>query len=61
MMQALGSVDWILLAVLGFVGAIGTVGYSVAAPALVPALVPRDAIMAAKYATPKNGSGIPKG
>ena len=36
-----------LLAVLGFVGAIGTVGYSVAAPALVPALVPRDAIMAA--------------
>ena len=36
-----------LLAVLGFVGAIGTVGYSVAAPALVPALVARDAIMAA--------------
>ena len=36
-----------LLAVLGFVGAIGTVGYSVAAPALVPALVPRDRIMAA--------------
>jgi predicted MFS family arabinose efflux permease len=36
-----------LLAMLGFVGAIGTVGYSVAAPALVPALVARDAIMAA--------------
>ena len=29
-----------LLAVLGFVGAAGTVGFSVAAPALVPALVP---------------------
>lgn len=30
------------LAVLGFFGAVGTVGFSVAAPALVPALVPRD-------------------
>ena len=30
------------LAVLGFVGAIGTVGFSVTAPALLPALVPRD-------------------
>ncbi len=36
-----------LLAILGFAGAIGTVGYSVAAPALVPALVERDAIMGA--------------
>ena len=36
-----------LLAVLGFVGAIGTVGFSVAAPALLPALVPRDAIASA--------------
>jgi len=36
-----------LLAVLGFVGAAGTVGFSVAAPALVPALVPRDALGAA--------------
>ena len=33
-----------LLAVLGFVGAVGTVGFSVAAPALVPALVPREAL-----------------
>jgi predicted MFS family arabinose efflux permease len=33
-----------LLALLGLVGAIGTVGFSVAAPALVPALVPRDAL-----------------
>ena len=32
------------LAMLGFVGAIGTVGFSVTAPALVPALVPRDAL-----------------
>ena len=30
-----------LLALLGFVGAAGTVGFSVAAPALVPALVPK--------------------
>ncbi len=32
------SIAW--LAVAGFVGAVGTVGFSVAAPALVPALVP---------------------
>jgi predicted MFS family arabinose efflux permease len=32
------------LAVLGFVGAVGTVAFSVAAPALVPALVPRSAL-----------------
>ncbi len=37
----LGGLDMRLLAVLGFVGAIGTVCYSVAAPALVPSLVPR--------------------
>lgn len=36
-----------LLAVLGFVGAVGTVGFSVAAPALVPALVPREALASA--------------
>lgn len=30
------------LALLGFVGAVGTVGFSVAAPALIPALVPRE-------------------
>jgi predicted MFS family arabinose efflux permease len=34
------SIAW--LAILGFAGAVGTVGFSVAAPALVPALVPRD-------------------
>jgi len=33
-----------LLALLGFVGATGTVAYSVAAPALVPALVAREAL-----------------
>jgi predicted MFS family arabinose efflux permease len=33
-----------LLAVLGFAGAVGTVGFSIAAPALVPALVPREAL-----------------
>lgn len=36
-----------LLAVLGFVGACGTVAYSVAAPALVPTLVPPAALAAA--------------
>ncbi len=36
-----------LLAVLGFIGACGTVAYTVAAPALVPALVPPDALAAA--------------
>jgi len=35
------------LAVLGFLGAVGTVGFSVAAPALVPALVPREALAVA--------------
>jgi len=38
---AFGLLDLPLLAALGFAGAIGTVCYSVAAPALVPALVPR--------------------
>jgi len=36
-----------LLALLGFVGAAGTVGYSVAAPSLVPSLVSRAALAAA--------------
>jgi predicted MFS family arabinose efflux permease len=36
------SIAW--LAVLGFLGAVGTVGFSVAAPALGPALVPRSAL-----------------
>jgi predicted MFS family arabinose efflux permease len=36
-----------LLALLGFIGAAGTVAFSVAAPALVPSLVPREALAAA--------------
>ncbi|MBI0536263.1 MFS transporter [Roseomonas sp. KE2513] len=36
-----GVLNLPLLAGLGFLGAVGTVAYSVAAPALVPALVPR--------------------
>ncbi len=32
------------LAVLGFIGAVGTVAFSVAAPAMVPTLVPREAL-----------------
>ena len=42
-----GQLSLAVLAVLGFVGAVGTVGFSVAAPALVPALVPREALGAA--------------
>jgi len=41
---ACGQLSVGLLAALGFVGAVGTVGFSVAAPALVPALVPREAL-----------------
>ncbi|MEJ8845363.1 MFS transporter [Variovorax rhizosphaerae] len=36
------TIEW--LAALGFLGAIGTVGFSVAAPALVPSLVPREVL-----------------
>ena len=36
-----GQLSIVLLAVLGFVGAVGTVGFSVTAPALVPSLVKR--------------------
>ena len=38
----MGRLSIPLLAVLGFIGAIGTVGFSVAAPAMVPSLVPRE-------------------
>jgi predicted MFS family arabinose efflux permease len=38
---ASGNLDLTLLAALGFIGAIGTVCYSVAAPALLPSMVPR--------------------
>ena len=44
---ASGRLSLALLGVLGFVGAAGTVGFSVAAPALVPALVPRPLLGAA--------------
>jgi predicted MFS family arabinose efflux permease len=37
-----GQLSIALLAVLGFAGAVGTVGFSVTAPALVPALVERN-------------------
>lgn len=42
-----GQLSLALLAVLGFLGATGTVGFSVAAPALVPSLVPRELLGAA--------------
>lgn len=44
---ATGTVSLPLLAVLGFVGAAGTVGFTIAAPALVPALVERGQYAAA--------------
>jgi predicted MFS family arabinose efflux permease len=44
---ASGQLSLVLLALLGFIGAAGTVGFSVAAPALVPALVPRAQLGAA--------------
>jgi MFS family permease len=46
-LAALHGLSVPLLALLGFVGACGTVAYSVAAPSLVPALVPRAALAAA--------------
>ncbi|RWR05631.1 MFS transporter [Sinirhodobacter populi] len=42
-----GALNLPLLALLGFLGAIGTVCYSVAAPALIPSLVPRAQLAAA--------------
>ena len=44
---ATGQLSVPLLAVLGFLGATGTVGFSVAAPAIMPTLVPRAALAAA--------------
>lgn len=41
---ASGQLSIAVLALLGFAGAVGTVGFSVAAPALVPSLVPREAL-----------------
>lgn len=42
LMVATGRTSFAGLAILGFIGALGTVGFTVAAPALVPALVPRE-------------------
>ncbi len=42
-----GELTIVLLAVLGFVGATGTVAYSVSAPSLVSSLVPRSGLTAA--------------
>ena len=47
MAALLGQLSIALLALLGFIGAAGTVGFSVAAPAMVPALVPREQLAAA--------------
>ncbi len=46
-LAASGLLTWPLLAALGFVGACGTVAFSVTAPALVPSLVPTAALAAA--------------
>jgi len=46
-LAGLGLLTLPLLALLGFIGAAGTVTYSVATPALVPSLVPREALPAA--------------
>ena len=43
-LAALDALSVPLLAVLGFLAATGTVAYSVAAPSLLPALVPRDTL-----------------
>src|ERR1700687_5311555 len=46
-LMAFGGLSVSLLAILGFVGACGTVAYGVSAPELVPALVARTALPAA--------------
>src|SRR5215467_439293 len=46
-LAALGLLNWPLLAALGFLGACGTVAFSVTAPSLVPSLVPTAALAAA--------------
>ncbi|HWK44835.1 MAG TPA: MFS transporter [Stellaceae bacterium] len=47
LLVASGSLTLPALALLGFIGAMGTVAYSVAAPSLVPALVPRSLLAGA--------------
>ncbi|SJZ90761.1 Predicted arabinose efflux permease, MFS family [Enhydrobacter aerosaccus] len=44
---AFGAINLLLLAVLGFIAVCGTVVYSVAAPSLVPSLVPASALSTA--------------
>jgi MFS family permease len=46
-LAAAGALNLQWLAALGFLGAAGTVAYNVAAPSLVPALVPRQSLAAA--------------
>lgn len=46
-LAALDALDLPLLALLGFAGAAGTVAFGVAAPSLVPALVPREKLAVA--------------
>ena len=46
-LAALGLLSWPLLAALGFLGACGTVAFSVTAPSIVPSLVPSGALAAA--------------
>ena len=46
-LASLGGLTLPMLALLGFIGACGTVAYSVTAPALVPSLVPPQALAAA--------------
>jgi predicted MFS family arabinose efflux permease len=46
-LAALGTLTWPVLALLGFVSVCGTVMFSVAAPALVPALVPPSVLSTA--------------
>jgi len=46
-LAAIGRLDLLALAALGFLGAAGTVAQGVAAPALLPALVPREGLGAA--------------
>lgn len=47
MLLSMHALNLPLLAALGFVAATGTVAYNVAAPSLVPAIVPREAFAAA--------------
>lgn len=41
------TITFNLLAILGFLGAVGTVAYSVATPAYIPTIIPKDKLVAA--------------